>query len=541
MERASRSPKAVACESPIAGGVRVELAAAEGQIRYLMPRGPSHEWIFEDAETAERWWVVSARESKRPLFGIRSEVPTAQGSPVGALRVDGLRQLTVSPDGKSIAALAFRGNGLDLWRVAADGSSATFVHGPALLSSPAWTASGEIGCLLMGPGRSRLSLPCGQPPLALDPDVPLTAPIAFSSTASDVFFASPNEAGSVDLWRADLATRKAERLTSFARDTYAPSLSAAGRVLFKVQSYRTSVAELELASGRMQQLSTLQAETPSYHPGGKLIAVTYGTWRRVIDDAKYPDIAQDIGVLRAMPIDAPATEPLEIIASSDSEDQAMSWSPNGQWIALHSHREQSDDIWLRPAGGGAPDRRVSFLGRGAEVGWPRWSPDGKWVLYNGASPATRQSALFVIGINQASGAITSQPREVAVPGFTGEIGHGEWLPDNATIIAHAKEGPGRHAIMAVPVAGGTSRAVHRFASEHDFPGLGVSTDGQRIAFIAPAPDGFFQVFVLPTSGGTPAQLTFDRTHKTQPTWSPDGRRVAFTVWSYEAQFWTLPG
>jgi TolB protein len=174
------------------------------------------------------------------------------------------------------------------------------------------------------------------------------------------------------------------------------------------------------------------------------------------------------------------------------------------------------------------------------VGWPRWSPDGQWVLYNGASPATRRSALFVIGIDQASGAITSQPREVAVPGFSGEIGHGEWLPDNTTIVAHAKEGPGRHAIVAVPAEGGTSRAVYRFASEHDFPGLGVSTDGQRIAFIAPAPDGFFQVFVLPTGGGTPKQLTFDRTHKTQPTWSPDGGRVAFTVWSYEVQFWTVP-
>ena len=66
------------------------------------------------------------------------------------------------------------------------------------------------------------------------------------------------------------------------------------------------MAELDLTTQSLQQLSTLQAETPSYHPDGRRIAVTYGTWRRLIDDAKYPDIAQEIGVIAAMPVDAPA-------------------------------------------------------------------------------------------------------------------------------------------------------------------------------------------------------------------------------------------
>jgi len=41
------------------------------------------------------------------------------------------------------------------------------------------------------------------------------------------------------------------------------------------------------------------------------------------------------------------------------------------------------------------------------------------------------------------------------------------------------------------------------------------------------------------SGGSPVQVTRDPSHKTQPTWSPDGRAIAFTVWNYDAQFWTL--
>ena len=79
--------------------------------------------------------------------------------------------------------------------------------------------------------------------------------------------------------------------------------------------------------------------------------------------------------------------------------------------------------------------------------------------------------------------------------------------------------------------------VHRFASEHGASGLAVSPDGREVGFIAPAPDGFFQVFRMPLAGGAPTLVTTDPSHKTQPAWSPDGRSIAFTVWSYDAQFW----
>jgi Tol biopolymer transport system component len=528
-------------ETPSTGGARIELAAAEGQIRHIA-RGPApDEWIFEDTAASQRWWVVSSRSQRRPLFGDREELTGLAGSTTTGVRVNALRQLATSPDGSWIAATAAPASGAELWRIAVDGSRADVVRlqPPASMASPAWTATGEIACTTMVERRSRLSLPCGSPAVALNPDVDVIGPLASSSDGSTIFFASPNAAGTVDLWSADPRSRRARRETTFSRDSYAPSISADGGVLFKVQSYRTSVAELDLTTHAFQQLSTLQAETPSYHPDGRRIAVTYGTWRRLIDDAKYPDIAQEIGVIAAMPVQTPADKPLEIVAASDSEDQAMAWSPNGRWIVLHSHREQSDDIWLRPADGSAPDRRVSFLGRGAEVGWPRWSPDGRWVLYDGASPATGKSAMFILGIDHNSGEVADKGREVLLTGFDGDITHGEWLPDSATIVAIAKEAPGRHAILVVPAAGGAARVVHRFASEHDFPGLAVAPDGTRVAFIAPAPDGFFQVFQLPMSGGEHVQLTGDPTHKTQPAWSPDGRRIAFTVWSYEAQFWLL--
>ena len=71
----------------------------------------------------------------------------------------------------------------------------------------------------------------------------------------------------------------------------------------------------------------------------------------------------------------------------------------------------------------------------------------------------------------------------------------------------------------------------------DAPGRGLPDE--RHTLIAPANDGRMQLFKVPSAGGNPAQITFDPSDKTHPSWSPRGDQIAFTVFRYLAHFWLL--
>ncbi|PYQ93785.1 MAG: hypothetical protein DMF96_28510 [Acidobacteria bacterium] len=527
---------------PAGGGPIVELPPGEAQIRNVA-WSPDSRMIVADGFESQTGWALYDRVagSRRALWSDHDPLTATlgdKGAQTTTAKVADLRQPAWSPAGRFIAAIVSGREAQELWTVSVDGQSARAQRFAHRIAFPAWTPRGEIACVATIDGRSRVTVPCGGTAIRTDPDLDVYGPIAFSPDGATVYVALANATGTVDLWAAPAGGGPAHRLTSFSRDTYAPTVSADGSLLFKVQSYRTIVALAPAESGPSQPLATFQSETPSWDPTGRFLGITYGTWRRVVDDAKYPDIAQDAGIIAVDPAQ-PAAQPSSAVQASGSEDQSLCWSPNGRWLAFHSHKDQSDDIWLRESGasGDAAARRISFLGRGAEAGWPRWSPDGHWLLFDGASRVTNRPVMFVAGVDQDTGAVTRAPGEIAVRAIAAEVSHAEWLPDSAHVAVLGKEGPGRHVIFTVAREGGDAHVVQRFASEHDAPGLAVSPDGRSVAFIAPAPDGFFQVFRLPIAGGAPAQVTTDPSHKTQPAWSPDGKRIAFTVWSYDAQFW----
>lgn len=511
------------------GGPVKRLATEPGVILHLGWLPDSRALIAEHRGSTPRWWHYDLlTDGHGPLFPQGQRV--GPDGPAG----DSLRYLVVSPTGR-LAGVRDTNTGSELWIFGGPRDTVRVVRSSARLSYPFFRNDGSVACLAREGTSQFLRVPCAAE--GSGERIEAYGPAAFSPGGDTVFHAAPNAGGTLDLWARPLRGGRPVRLTSFARDAYGASVSGSGRVLFKVQNYRTVVGVVADTGGPVRTIAGFQSETPSWDPTGRWIGITYGSWRRVIDDFRYPDIAQDAGIIAAEPGDTLPTGPARVVDASPSEDQSLTWSPNGRWIAYHSHKDQGDDIWLVPADSSQPPRRLTSFGRGFETGWPRWSPDGKWLVFDAdAKDGERKSVIYVLGIDQESGEVTAPERALAFDGFAGEAVHAEWLGGSDRIAVLGDESPDRHLILLSSRNGGPAAVLHRWQGDHLFSGLGASPDGKAIAFVAPVGE-YYQLFRIPAAGGAPRQLTFDPSNKTQPAWSPDGKRIALTVWEYEVAFY----
>ncbi|WP_457654364.1 hypothetical protein [Rhodocaloribacter sp.] len=497
--------------------------------RDMTPDREGH-WLVYDLETgthAPLW------PEKPVLHGVSED-----GGETYEVETGRLRYLAWSPDGRRVAGVAPGPEGSQLWMLDADGGNARVRVSDQRLRHPAWVPGEDrVACLALAGERQGFDAACaGLDPSAFGQEA--YGPVAFSPSGDRLYYAVPDEHGYLDLWRRDRPGGPPRRLTRFARDTYAPSVSRDGRVLFKTQDYRTSIATAPAGGGPSTAVTTFQAETPSWSRDGSALAFTYGTWRHATDDFHYPDIAQNLGIVRMdgpLPADAPTT----VVRASRSEDQSMDWSPNGKWIVLHSHADGLDDVWLMPADGSAPAHPLER--GGIETGWPRWSPDGRWIVYPTEvyEDGTHRTALFLLGIDQETGAVTEAAHEIPLGMSAEGTAVAVWAPDSERLVFEAETAPGQKALFIARREGGPPEPFHTFASDIKYSGVTVSPDFRWAAYVAPAPDGYLQVFRVPISGGEARQVTFDPTNKTHPAWSPKGDRIAFTVFRYLSHFWLL--
>jgi Tol biopolymer transport system component len=344
------------------------------------------------------------------------------------------------------------------------------------------------------------------------------------------------------IYKVDLSTGARTQVVSTPGvDNNDPAL-AGGNLYWARNAIRDSVAAVPVGGGDSKDVIA-GAEVPMWSPDGKKISFTYGGWRLA-------DFALDLDAGYVLvDADANRTSARFPIVTGYHEDFPAAWSPDGKWIAFHSHRskvpvpdyesaESTDDIYLRLADDPqAPEIRLTDFGW--ETGPAYWSPDGRKLLFNswvrGGTPGIDK--LWVLGIQPITGQVLDT-MQLPLPAEIHSASWAAWSPDGKEIALEDKREGGNRALWIVHADGTHGERLLDYKGT-TYDGLDWTPDGKTIIYSGLAGDKL-QLFSISRAGGPPTQLTHDAGNLMHPRVSPDGKWIACTRIVQSKQIWRRP-
>ncbi|MGH9317523.1 MAG: protein kinase domain-containing protein [Thermoanaerobaculia bacterium] len=440
-------------------------------------------------------------------------VPALGGTPVKL--VEDAYYPAWSRDGKRVVFMADRKGQFDLWTVPAEGGTPTrLTKDPDFDYQPAWSPDGKWVAYGSGPlGAAgfnvRVVAASGEAPIALTKDFGYVTRPAWSADGKSIFFSGERN-GILNAWQIPFAgePRPAEpsRLTLGQGQDANISASRDGKKLaFAAVRNEFNIWELTVGTGQLRPV-TSGAGNPDYpqpSPDGKTLLVqsnrsgqnavwtvdltgkflselTPGQGNQPV--ARWSPDGRRIAYLQEQKLK------MQSVGSMSAEDTGieadhLDWSPDGLRIAFSSPTEEKispGEIGMYSVPDGKTRFLTSFKKRAAN---PAWSPDGKWIAFY-----TQRGSIREIWIVSSEG---GTPRQLTVDS---EDSHPAWSPRNPDEILFLRD----HKRLAI---------------------LSVSTG--KVRFLPGYAEGSYIL--------------------DYPSWSPDAKRVYFSVSRKTGDIYILEG
>jgi len=331
----------------------------------------------------------------------------------------------VSPDGRWVVfSSAYRGGGVNLWRVPVD--AACRPEGPP---EPLTSGAGQDVEPAFSPDGARLAYAVLRQNadlwrLPVDPATgnATGAPArviggtreesrgAWSPDGTRIAFNS-DRSGDMNLWVASLTTGEERQLTFGPGGDYQPTWFPDGQrlVFFSAREGTMDIWSFTLADGSLARLTSGPSVdvNPFVSPDGSWITFQsdrHGrmeVWAMRADGSEpYPLTRVGVGghFLRWTPDGArvifrcPAENGVFLVGLDAGEPERLPPVKGGAHLSLSPDGSRIMDVvahktlWVSPLQGGEPEPVFQFPEAEARIDYPTWSPDGHWVLFDRFQP-----------------------------------------------------------------------------------------------------------------------------------------------------------